>query len=741
MMNFIERVRQMKTLIQLLCVMLVLGFVSTSFALDPILIGDFELPIDGDGDGNDDRYEDWMVDWDEVAVSSPGITVTRGAKSLKCVHAEGGWNLKLSMPFGEYGQTLETNARANAMVQERSAWSIDVTVFPGDVPGNTITLAMHGEGGGLGWGLQTPDQPIIVDGKPHTYVIEIPQAVKDALPKGIAGWYCNLGFGFTTGSGPATIYVDNIWIWPEGVDSWKKPHDPSYDEAINVNPEYSDITLKWKAGTIKDPADPNSLLPVNPNIVAQYVYLRNANSADPNMYFIGQLGDPGLVDPDSAYGPIVLPVNSLYKWAVVDVLDGHVPASPWATYDAAAAVAGDPADPNALVGPIWTLQTRATTPVIHTQPVSKRFGVNDASVQFTVGVDPGYAPSYQWYYSLDNVIGPEDTAISSSIGGNTNTITITAHNKAYQAYYYCKIWNSYTVSGGGTFPDVYSNVVSLVVERQVAEYKFDGNLNDTSTMALHGIGVGSPTYVTGVGGVGQALLLDGATQYVEVANGFPRADLFTATEQGAGGGLDIGSVLCWVKLNATAAGQFSPIMFNTTSGWPQTQFNLGITTDAAGTNTNLREFIWNNSGNLSFWMDVNPVWADPFNMGGDGQWHMLAMTWNTGTVKSYLDGNLLASWSASTGAFSAWTETMKIGFDGTNYFGGAIDNLRVYNYELSAEAIENEAYLITGKHGCIYDFDGSNMNVNQLGSSYCRIDLADFAALAANWLNEGFYPN
>jgi hypothetical protein len=31
------------------------------------------------------------------------------------------------------------------------------------------------------------------------------------------------------------------------------------------------------------------------------------------------------------------------------------------------------------------------------------------------------------------------------------------------------------------------------------------------------------------------------------------------------------------------------------------------------------------------------------------------------------------------------------------------------------------------------------MNGDRLASSYCKLDLADFAAIAAVWLNDGFY--
>jgi hypothetical protein len=396
----------------------------------------------------------------------------------------------------------------------------------------------------------------------------------------------------------------------------------------------------------------------------------------------------------------------------------------------------------------WKFTTESALPVIDIQPVSARLGVADTSAQFTIEINSVTPESYQWYYAKHGVVDDvNDVAISASIGGNTDTLTIASHNKAYQAYFYCKVWNAATESGGGTSPDLYSDIVTLVVERKVAEYLFDGNLNDTSGQGYNGTGVGSPTFVTGVGGNGSALSLDGSTQYVEIYDGdpshynnaFPRADLLDA--DGIGGGLDVGTIMCWVKLDATDANEISPILRNANNGWPHTEFNFGVTTDSAAANTNLRTYIWGDSGNLLFWMENKPVWVDPFDMGGDSQWHMLASTWDmNGTGKLYLDGNLLATWDASADVFSLWDNLMTIGFDGSNYFGGQIDNLRVYNYEVAAEDIVDEYYTVTGNPGCIYlDFVGSNLNSDNTGTSYCTIDLADFAVLAANWLNDGSY--
>ena len=728
----------MRKLFGLLCAVLLLSLASSGFALEPIQIGNFEsAPVSG-------RYDNWYLDGDPATISQSATGVTVGTQSLKWVDADGAWGSRLVKPFSEYGGTVEGNIYYQALLNPGCVIVFDITAISSET--TSCSLELFGNMSGH-WGTFTnTSQNVIIDGTSHTYIFTITDQTRTAIQAAVAG-YCNLGL-MMNGSGSTTLYLDNIWIYPDGY-KYNGPYGRSETQVFDANPIYADVTLHWKAA--KDPNEETTGNAVNPAIVNEYVFMSATNEADPNLYYVGATGeDPGLVDPNSQYGPIVLLSDTLYAWTVVEAMDGYEQ-----TFTVGVSTLND-VDPNNIVGPKWSFYTLSNLPVINTQPVSKRFGVNDASVQLTIGVTSATPATYQWYYSLDATRDAGDTAIAPAAGGNTNTITFTSHNKAYQAYYYCKVSNLATIGGGGTKDDVYTNVVSLVVERKVAEYKFDGNLNDSSTMLFHGTGVGSPTYVTGIGGSGSALSLDGTSQYVQIGNpadpntfnkAFPRADLFTnitggvGTEIGEGGGLDVGSILCWIKLDVTDVNEVSPIMFNSNSGWPHTEFFFGVGTDNTASNTVSREYIWNNSGNLSFWMDPKPVWADPFDMGGDGQWHMLAATWNTGNAKCYLDGNLLASWSASTGEFSVWDNTMTIGFDGTNYFGGAIDNLRVYNYEVTAEDIVAEAYAITGKPGCIdHAFDGSNMNVAQLGTSYCKIDLADFAEFASNWLNDGFYP-
>ena len=730
----------------ILLLTMVLGLGAGSFAMDPILMGDFESG--STGSGTDIRWDGWMINGDSSAVTVPVQAATLGTHSLKWVDVDGGSWLGDTM---EYPYGTELDEKLEAWLNPGSAIAVDVTAIAGEVPGGYVDLNIlyNGEGG---WGFEDDAwQSVTIDGTPHTYVWYVSDTVRTMILDSMGGWGCNLGFGMRSADDESvTIYVDGIVIYPEGPINLYGPYSRFEEQVFNALDEnYSDVTLNWKAG--QDPGgndpDPNVVYPVNPNIVDEYVFMTDGSDTDPNLYYLGATGeDPGNYDPNSQYGPVVLPTNTLYTWTVVEAMDGYTQ-----TLTPGVSTLKN-VDPNNIIGPQWSFYTLSTVPAIDTQPVSARFGVSDASAQFSIAVSSNTQPLYQWFYSKDAVVDAGDNPIQASLGGDTDMLTITTHNKAYQAYYYCRVANAATVSGGGHEDDVYSDIVSLVVEREVAEYLFDGDPNDTSGSGYHGTGVNSPVFAAnGVDG-GQALSLDGSTQYVEIGSFdavdpnifnndcFPRADLLA--EDGIGGGLDVGTVMCWVKLDATAADAVSPILYNGNAGWPHTEFQFEITTDSTAANTNLFTAIWGDDEVLTM-IDVNPVWADPFNMSGDGQWHMPVVAWdrNAGTMKAYLDGNLLATWEADSSVFSAWDSPMTIGFDGTNYFGGLIDNLRVYNYEVDAETIAQEYYNVTGNSGCIYlNFVGSGMNGDNTGASYCQLDLADLAVLAQNWLNNGFYP-
>jgi len=75
----------------------------------------------------------------------------------------------------------------------------------------------------------------------------------------------------------------------------------------------------------------------------------------------------------------------------------------------------------------------------------------------------------------------------------------------------------------------------------------------------------------------------------------------------------------------------------------------------------------------------------PFN----GNWHHLAVTWNNGTVTTYVDGNVAALNSAATTFTDEVATVFRIGgnANGTDYFNGRIDELKIYDTAMTASEI------------------------------------------------------
>ena len=73
---------------------------------------------------------------------------------------------------------------------------------------------------------------------------------------------------------------------------------------------------------------------------------------------------------------------------------------------------------------------------------------------------------------------------------------------------------------------------------------------------------------------------------------------------------------------------------------------------------------------------------------GTSTWTHLAMTWDGGTVRLYVDGALVAT-QASTGSLLTGTGALRIGGNSirNEFFSGVIDEVRVYDRALSAARI------------------------------------------------------
>jgi len=139
------------------------------------------------------------------------------------------------------------------------------------------------------------------------------------------------------------------------------------------------------------------------------------------------------------------------------------------------------------------------------------------------------------------------------------------------------------------------------------------------------------------------------------------------------------------------------------------------------------------TGDISFGRNGSPQSSTVLDQ---GQWNYITFTVNNtgGVIKAYKDGELVdtdTGFTYGTGINSGF----KLGCNtdaGAGLLYGMIDDVKIYNYARTTEQVANDYLAVKGGWVCnnegtadlTYDFNHN-----------CQVDLADFAMLAADWLN------
>jgi hypothetical protein len=233
----------------------------------------------------------------------------------------------------------------------------------------------------------------------------------------------------------------------------------------------------------------------------------------------------------------------------------------------------------------------------------------------------------------------------------------------------------------------------------IAHYPFNGNTNDV-VGAHNGTTVGTPVYATGK--IGQAILLNGVDQMVDVGS----VGISGAAPRTISG---------WAKSNSTAMPDWTNI------------FGFTGTDDA---NLSGRSFdIELRGAQLQFCLHVYG-WEDNI-LPLDLDWHHLAATYDGTTISWYGDGRLIGS-LVRTPALNT-EDTVHMGQRGdtgeaVNFFPGKVDDVKIWNRALTGAQI---AWLAGRTSTFSIPADLHQDNV---------INFKDFAVLADSWLEEILWP-
>lgn len=454
------------------------------------------------------------------------------------------------------------------------------------------------------------------------------------------------------------------------LESMMGAHDPQPADKTPVLQELN-VTLDWAVGP-----DPNNLDQPNPAITKHYVYIGSGDPSDPNLYYADQVPADG--QARASYGPLDLSYDGTYIWRVDESVNDS-----------------SPGDPNTIKGKVWTFETIKSTPVIVTQPQTTVVAPN-GTAQFSVEVSSLSPEHYQWFK-----VGNPDT----QVGDDSPTLTIpNVTVEANEGHYYCTVTNDSGVP-------VDTDTVGLGIKRQVVYLPLDGDYMDDSGEGndAQPADLASVNFVDGK--IGSAVDMDAAgTAQIGTLN----PSEFT----------DRVSISLWIN----------------SKGSPN---NLGLISKR--TANNVDEMMWTlqlrgtNSGSTSrqvrfFTSGGFNVYSRAGNEVIPGEWTHVCVTADGTNASIYINGLLAATGNGPMGR--GIDAPLLIGWQqiDANIFEGLVDEVRIFNHDLTPDEVAQLYFNDTGEWSCVYpsefDTDGD-----------CVMSLIDFAAFAAQWLDCGRVPD
>lgn len=435
-------------------------------------------------------------------------------------------------------------------------------------------------------------------------------------------------------------------------------------------------------------------------------YGTDPNIADPNKSDISGISTPVIGLTSTTYAiTSSLPNGTDYYWRV-DTVAGSM------TYQG--------------VGSMFT--TLPPYPILTTQPVNAYVWEGQTAVMtVTCESNSPWNGNVQWFKvgnpDIELTSGGDVTIFTEDVDPFTKTSTLTIANADLSdaGAYYAKAANV----GGPTE----STRANLVIKRLLAYYQFEGDPNDSSGNGLDGTiltpsgAAATAAYVSSMTPeMGQAISFTG-TGISDPSNATdPYVDLpegFSDFSQGL-------TISVWVNPASTAAWQ-RILQFGNGNNGANNSFYF--TRNASTTQIRFEND------------NTNPTSATRVTAGNDtfvnNTWQMLTVTLSTAATNNaviYRNGVAVA-----TGTVTLPNVVTRMNcylgrseWNGDFLFQGLMDDVRIYNYPLSAEDIAQQ-YLDATPEEDYVCLPGSNPLTYDVNKD-CRVNLADIAELAQNWL-------
>jgi hypothetical protein len=507
-----------------------------------------------------------------------------------------------------------------------------------------------------------------------------------------------------------------------------QPADGEPQAGTVINLTQANVTLGWNGG-----GDPNIVTdyPVDPAILGYYVYHSNGDDDVLEMkdYVLQDHDDdPYLTDPYNEYGPLALTRGATYYWQIEQAYEN--PDNPGNPYSAG--------DPNNMSGPVWSF---TVIPALATvSAVSPAYNAVSAGSDLVLTVTGNAIEIHQWYK-----IGDPDVALTNGAdydGVDTGTLTIYNVQVADEGYYYCRVENS--------LPSVADNKESgparVMTQRLMSHYpmeSMDYGVNPLGItpdvvsgfdmrMASNDTGTDVPVLaaitVPGLAGV-SSLQFDNPPGSDDPNNVYAQ---YAQIDEGMLVAYQDITISAWVYSNGGSAWNRIVDFGN----------NNGNYIDMA---TNW----WGNPGRLGCEIMVGGVGQSIVSPEGaipNNEWTLVTATLSGDTGRLYVNGELVATNTSMTHnpiSFAPTTQNWLARSQwgpGDGYFDGMIDDLKIYNYGLTAQEIGYAYLMVTGEPWvCDWAAWGQDALMTALDvNDDCKIDLVDFAAFAGKWLEDAY---